>query len=30
MGNKYKNKGKVGLFDQEETSNKLSKLGNPD
>ena len=29
MGNHYKSKGRVGLFDKEDTSNKLSKLGNP-
>ena len=29
LGNKYKSKGHFGLFDKEETSNKLSKLGNP-
>jgi hypothetical protein len=26
---KYKNTGRIGLFDKEETSSKLSKLGNP-
>jgi IS5 family transposase len=29
MGNHYKSNGRVGLFDKEDTSNKLSKLGNP-
>jgi len=26
---RYKQKGRIGLFDKEETSVKLSKLGNP-
>jgi len=26
---KYKPSGRIGLFDQEETTGKLSKLGNP-
>jgi len=29
LGNKYKNQGRVGLFDKEESVSKLSKLGNP-
>jgi IS5 family transposase len=29
ISKQYKSKGQVGLFDKEETSNKLSKLGNP-
>ncbi|MDR0796903.1 MAG: IS5 family transposase [Tannerella sp.] len=29
LSSKYKRKGLVGLFDKEDTSNKLSKLGNP-
>jgi len=27
--NKYKQTGRIGLFDRDETSEKLSKLGNP-
>jgi transposase len=29
LSNKYKSKGRVGLFDKEDTGSKLSKLGNP-
>jgi len=29
LSSKLRNKGCVGLFDKEDTSNKLSKLGNP-
>ena len=29
LRNKYKNQGRVGLFDKEESVSKLSKLGNP-
>jgi hypothetical protein len=29
LSKKYKTQGQVGLFDKEETSHKLSKLGNP-
>jgi len=29
LSSKYRNKGCIGLFDKEDTNNKLSKLGNP-
>ena len=29
LGNRYKSRGRVGFFDQERRSRKISKLGNP-